>query len=115
MNNGRPVVNGIKVELPDLVTDTLIVDEGILVAVNDKGVGKDRNVYLISPDGRVLWQIEDPYPHLKDHYRGYTSLFFSVDGRILAGCWVGVDFEVDVKTGKIKPWVDPKVPNKRPW
>ena len=89
LKNGHAVINGRQVELPGVTTDTLTVSGGMLIC--------------------------DPYPRLGGEYRGYTGLRYTEDGKVLAYCSVGVDFEVDLRTGKVKPWVDPKNPNKRPW
>ena len=115
LKNGHAVINGRQVELPGVTTDTLTVSGGMLICVDDGGPQRNRNAYLVSQDGAVLWQIEDPYPRLGGEYRGYTGLRYTEDGKVLAYCSVGVDFEVDLRTGKVKPWVDPKNPNKRPW
>lgn len=59
----------------------------------------NRNVYRISGEGAVVWQIET---RAREGERlPYTNIYFDGDGRLRAYCWDGGEYPVDPDTGSI--------------
>ena len=58
---------------------------------------QSRNIFGISPDGEILWQVEAPTQDPVDLYTQLTE----EDGMALGGSWSGWNCHLDPKTGKI--------------
>lgn len=84
--------------------------EGITVvlieALNDNVLGLDKS-------GKLLWQIEDAALIYDQKTKlSYTSISESNLGQIRAHSYIGIDYVVDVETGKV---VDRDTHGGRPW
>ncbi len=60
-------------------------------------VNYQRNIFGVSGEGEIIWQVEAPSYSSVDLY---TSLW-EENGEIVAGSWKGDDTWLDPKTGKI--------------
>ena len=58
---------------------------------------QSRNIFGISPDGEILWQVEAPTQDPVDLYTG----LFEEDGHVIGYAWSGGDCYLDPKTGKV--------------
>ncbi|MBI5299550.1 MAG: hypothetical protein HY877_04565 [Deltaproteobacteria bacterium] len=91
---GRCIFTAVK-----LVEWLMYLDQRIYILTTEYGTG--RNVYCVSEEGNLLWQIPpavgpvDPSGH-----SFYTSLF-CLRGEPWAGTFSGFDSRLDPKTGKI--------------
>jgi len=82
----------------------IILENSILVLTNtDRKTYGDRNIFRLSEEGEILWQVEQP-----DKFRGidanrtvcFTGLSIEVD-KIRAYSLNGFDYEIDFETGKL--------------
>ena len=60
----------------------------------------NRNVYRVRSDGKIVWQIEAGA--FEDERQPFTNVTLDKDDDVLtAYCWNGVEYLVDVETGKL--------------
>lgn len=60
----------------------------------------NRNIFCVDEKGRVRWQVEtvaEPTERFP-----YTNIYFDEKERLLAYCWDGGEYEIDVHSGKVK-------------
>lgn len=70
----------------------------------------NRNVYAYDSSGNFAWQIQEA-PHGGDgEDKAYMNINF-IDGRLIAGNWIGIDYCVDLESGNVsqvkkdaRPW-----------
>jgi len=97
------------------VRSSLTSSEKYIVVVDDNlshGAGDcslNRNVYAFDLNGEFLWQIEEA-PDGGSQPKPYLSVS-SMEGRIVVKNWIGVDYQLDVQTGKVQSYG----PLRRPW
>jgi len=77
----------------------------------------NRNVYAYNSDGKFLWQIEEvsegaKAPKDKSYIVGkaYMNIWMEKE-KLIAGNWIGLDYIVNLKNGKVSPLNK----NVRPW
>ncbi|MFT3715636.1 MAG: hypothetical protein QM774_06735 [Gordonia sp. (in: high G+C Gram-positive bacteria)] len=96
------------VELPYPAADLLHVgDLGIVRVAPPEGVVYNRNVFAVNGDGGLVWQIQES-PHGTQDDKPYTAIWIGADGRLMAGSWNGVDYEVSLVDGTVSPCAFPK-------
>jgi hypothetical protein len=102
VENGNIYIEREKVELPYPV-DTVIVFDNLLVVRLEPSAKRifNRNVLAIGSDGTVIWQIVES-PHGATSDKPYVTIYVDSDGNLVAGNWNGVDYVVEIATGKIK-------------
>ena len=60
----------------------------------------NRNVFRLDSFGKMMWQIGAPLG-LRDR-TPYTNIYEEPEGVLKAYCWDGVEYIVDLGTGKVK-------------
>lgn len=94
-------IQGKAIGLPHPVVDVKVLGETVVAKVeSEPGDIFNRNVYAFSSDGELLWQIEES-PHGAETDKPYVDIGVDNSGKLVAGNWNGVDYFVDIKTGKI--------------
>ena len=99
------------VEFPYPVDQVVETEKGVVVRleVPPRHV-YTRNVFLVSFDGKILWQIEDPFTteplrswRLEGRDPGiFSGVFLNDDGRLITHQWLGALYEIDLRTGSIR-------------
>ena len=89
------------VELPLPVLEQVGIGDGAAVRV-EVPVGQrfNRNVFFIENDGATRWQIEES-PHGTESDKPFMNLWLAEDGKLVAGNWNGVDYDVRLDSGQI--------------
>jgi hypothetical protein len=105
---GNDVVfaNGRLATLPFPISATAEVD-GVVVAVLGlpPGTSMTENVFGLSAEGAILWQVERIPETSSDAIANqYVSIIGSGEGMARVSNWNGVVVDVDVQTGKVKRW-----------
>ena len=89
------------VHFPYPVAQVIIVDSRVIVRLAVPSKERfDRNVYALSLDGKGVWQIQEA-PHGGNVAKPFMNLRLSDEGRLIAGNWIGVDYEVDLTSGQV--------------
>ena len=97
---GRLTVGGQPVDLPLPVGDLVEVAQGVVVLLKVGPHHRDnRNVILVDEKGEVVWRIQES-PHGCQADKPFIRLAVE-GGRVVAGNWNGVDYEVSLATGEI--------------
>lgn len=78
-------VNGILVVLLDVPSDKIMTE----------------NVFGVSSEGKLLWQIESVLETSTDTVNSYTAIGQCTSNTIVLSNWNGTAVNVDVQTGKI--------------
>jgi hypothetical protein len=73
---------------------------GVLVTVKPEPGQNDRNIYLVSYDGAIKWQIEHFGATYPPGSQSYTGAGFS-HNRLWAMNWLGYQVYLEPETGKI--------------
>src|SRR5438105_1545348 len=85
------------------------VDVGaVLVVLLDVPPDKvmSENVFGVSKNGEILWQIERVPEIAADSASVYTGIFGHDENIVCLGNWIGVAAEVDARNGKvIRNWI----------
>jgi hypothetical protein len=96
--DGRQVVT-----FDSAIADTVQLDR-IVVVLTEPTRGEDctRNVYGISPEGEMLWQIQAVHPnsHQPNTYTGFIFRDRSASSVWIAN-WSGMSAEIDPRSGEI--------------
>jgi len=95
-------INGKVSELRAKVYKTLESNLGVIVIVGSIAGQPHtpvQNIFMISNDGRILWQIEE-FKGIRDQTSYYTNVFFE-NGKLHAFHPSGFDCEIDLNTGRI--------------
>lgn len=89
------------VELPLPVLEQVGFRDGVAVRL-EVPVGQqfNRNILFIEDDGAVRWQIEES-PHGTESDKPFMNLWLAEDGRLVAGNWNGIDYNIRLDSGKI--------------
>lgn len=94
-------IQGKAISLPHPVVDVKVLGKTVVAKVeSDPGNVFNRNVFAFSADGELLWQIEES-PHGTETDKPYVDIGVDKSGNLVAGNWNGVDYFVDIETGKI--------------
>jgi hypothetical protein len=59
----------------------------------------NRNVYKLNAAGQVVWKIGTM--SAPDERFPYTNIYFNTDGDLIAYCWDGGEYRVDVDAGQV--------------
>lgn len=91
-----------KIELPYPVRQIVEIDNLFVIRVEPPiNQNFNRNIYCFSNEPELIWVIEE------DKFDGeenpYVSIFVE-DGKLIAGCWKGMDYIVSLETGQISPY-----------
>lgn len=93
--------NGLQVKLPFPSVQALDVDGLIIVRIEPAiGAVYNRNVFALSENGNIEWQIEES-PHGTERDKPYTSISVIGPSQLVAGNWNGVDYLVSLRDGSI--------------
>jgi hypothetical protein len=107
-------IGDVSVTLPALIDEVLFAGDLIVVRTAEAGLPEpSRNIFGIERGGKIRWQIERS-PHGGTVRNPFTGLYISAEGELIAANWIGVDYRVDLSTGKINPWLPPGE-RRRPW
>ena len=99
--NGQLSLKGCQLGLPHPVVDAFAYRHLIVVRVEPSaGFIFNRNVYGISDEGEVLWQIEES-PHGTQEDKPYVNINVGQNDDLIAGNWNGVSYSVNPENGKI--------------
>lgn len=70
----------------------------------------NRNIYAYDSSGKLVWQIQEAPHGGRSEDKAYVSIKIEGD-KLIAGNWIGTDYVVDLRTGKvsqatrgIRPW-----------
>ncbi|PBQ02343.1 hypothetical protein CCL17_12430 [Pseudomonas congelans] len=102
IENGNLWIGSQRVCLP-YPADTFLLFQGIVLIrlESPPGEGFNRNIFAVSMAGEVLWQIEEG-PHGTQADKPFMSLHCDDNAQVIAGCWNGVTYSVNVENGKIQ-------------
>jgi hypothetical protein len=80
--------------------DVVLVDSKDLVsAVSGKQWNPNRNVFLLSGNGQVVWEVESG---MQSHgVQGFENVYLGPNGELMAYSANGVEYVLDAKTGRI--------------
>jgi hypothetical protein len=101
VDSGILTLDGKRVTLPLPVGQVVDVGTALVVRLDVlTGTHLNRNVYLFDAAGRIVWQIEEsPDGGVRD--KPYMHVKFQ-DGVLIAENWIGVDYYVNLTSGKVK-------------
>lgn len=111
-------VDGKNIELPAYLKQTLELGDLTIVRVypsNDELNSYphndfNRNVYAYNSSGELVWQIQEAPHGGVGEDKAY--MIVKIDkGKLVAGNWIGVDYEVNLEDGTVVPLRK----NVRPW
>lgn len=93
---------GIKtVNFSSEVDDTIIHKDSVLVRVYNNAEYNDRNIFRLSEEGKIIWQVEQPDP-FKVPERTACFTYLGVDNDVIkAHSLNGCTYEIDFETGKL--------------
>lgn len=101
VKSGTFFIGGSPIDFPYPVDDVLVCGDLFLVRIAPPvGVVFNRNVFAVSSEGRMLWQIAER-PHGTQGDSPYINIYFDGGGRLIAGNWNGVDYFVDLASGDV--------------
>ena len=99
--HGKLTIGDRTFDLPHPVEEALTYHDLIIVRLEPPaGVIFNRNVYGISHEGEVLWQIEES-PHGTQEDKPYVNINIGQNHDLIAGNWNGVSYSVNPENGKI--------------
>lgn len=102
LSKGELSIDNNIIGFPYPVAQVIIVSNYVIVRLSVPQEKRfDRNVYALSFDGKAVWQIQEA-PHGGNVPKPFMNLRLSEEGRLIAGNWIGVDYEVDLSTGQIR-------------
>lgn len=98
--NGIVIFDGQPIDLPHYADEALEYQNLIIIKIEPpSGIIYNRNVFGVSKDGKISWQIEEsPHSTLSD--KPYINIFVQGDDLIAAN-WNGVSYCVNPSNGKI--------------
>ncbi|RAU49532.1 MULTISPECIES: hypothetical protein [unclassified Pseudomonas] len=98
---GQIFINENRITTPHPVSEALEKDNLVIVRVDPPaGVIFNRNVYGITANGEILWQIQASL-HGTQQDKPYTNILLNPDGLLIAENWNGVSYSVDIRNGEI--------------
>ena len=65
---------------------------------------ENRNIFCLDEDGKILWQIKDPYdynPYIKKSDSRFTGIIIKPDNKIIVNNLNSNIYEVDINTGNL--------------
>lgn len=94
--------DGSTVQFPYDIQECQRIDD-VLVVVLDlpRDSRMTENVFGVSLDGKIIWQIERTPEMSKDPINFYTGILKPSSRGVRLANWNGVSADVDVRTGKI--------------
>jgi hypothetical protein len=94
--------DGHAVSFPLPISECQQVEDVLVVVLDVSGRNHmTENVFGVTPQGQILWQIE-PRPDIsRDPVNFYTGIDRHLPGRIRLGSWAGIAVDVDIHSGKI--------------
>ena len=100
INDGVLFLNGKAVNLPRKVEQILVVDDNVIYrfVVNGKNV-TNRNVGALDFNGNMKWVIEEV--DSKAIFKEYDQIYLNDNNELIACCYIGMDFIVDLSDGTI--------------
>lgn len=103
---GKMDIRGERFGFPSPIRHVVIFKEKIFVLIY--GDAPPSNVFAFDLSGSMLWAIKE-CPH-GDKGKPYVDLIVDKD-KLIACASIGVDYEVDIDSGEVKPYGS----GKRPW
>lgn len=89
-------------ELPYPIVETVLYGDLLIVRLEPPvGTIFNRNVFALTSDGHTKWQIEES-PHGTVAEKPYVRISFDSTGSLVASNWIGIDYCVDPKDGRIR-------------
>jgi hypothetical protein len=99
--NGKLTIGDRVIDFPHPVEEALAYHDLIIVRVEPPaGVIFNKNVYGVSHEGKVLWQIEES-PHGTQEDKPYVNIYIGQNDDLIAGNWNGVSYLVNPENGEI--------------
>lgn len=96
---------GVKLlEYPSKIHIILKFNNSVIIMLgNHKPTYGDRNIFRISEDGKVIWQIGQPTPFRNvDRSACFTNLWVDeITGKLKAGSLNDHDYDIDFETGNL--------------
>lgn len=101
VKNGSIFIADRRLDLPYSIGQVVKFNDIIIARLEPPaGVIFNRNVFAFTAQGDLLWQIEES-PHGTEEDKPYVGIFLSQDGSLIAANWIGVDYLVNVQSGRI--------------
>lgn len=99
--NGKVIIDGHPVILPHIADEAFEWHDLIIVKVDPpSGTIFNRNVFGITNQGEILWQIEES-PHGTQDDKPYIQISIEKSDNLIAENWNGVSYSVNPSNGKI--------------
>ena len=78
----------------------LSLPDGSRIVLRERAVGDSpRNVFRLSADGKILWQIG---PNKDERAQSYVEVYFKNTTKLIAYNFNGWEYEVNLDTGEVK-------------
>ena len=93
-----------KLEFETQIFDCLLYDNSLIVYVGNNSTYLGRNIFRISEDGRIVWQVEEPQPYLgtgAGRSVAFSHLGLNQEGRIIGYSLNCFTYEIYFETGKL--------------
>ena len=71
----------------------------LLDSSSSKETDQARNIFLLDHAGRVIWQVEAAT--ISHGIKGFSDLYLGADGDLLAYSPNGIEYTIQVETGRI--------------
>lgn len=100
-----------KMKLRKVLVDkgsTILFFDNAELFLNDRR--RNRNIAEFDATGALVWLIQECPHNTTVVARPYDGVRMTDDGRLIAGNWIGVDYEVNRVTGEVTPFG-----HGRPW
>ena len=101
IDNNTIVINGKNVDFSNTIGEVVDFNDIIIVRlIVPSGSKFNKNVFALTRDGCVLWQICES-PHGGDINKPFMKISISSSGELIAENWIGVNYKVDLNSGSL--------------
>lgn len=92
-----------EMEFETKIHDCLLCKNSLIVHAGNNETYLSRNIFRVSEDGKITWQIEEPERYLgAARNRSVAFTYLGVkDGKLIAYSLNGFTYEIDFETGKL--------------
>ena len=100
-------MNELSISFDNEIAQTLEHEGCVIVLFHiPEGKVENRNICCVDEAGKILWEIEES-PHGTQSDKPFMGVYFDKE-KLIASNWNGVDYLVDLDTGKISTLQFPK-------